>query len=156
MKNLVLALILISAAISQSVYAKPRIINFISHKTNSETVDVGSTGLSVGDITINSGGLLNVNASANIGSYIARLIIVSVDIVGGTTTRDLLVSYSLPEGTVTTVNMNKFPLGTNFPVESSDRAIIGGTGRYAGVKGVATVTPISGHPDDLMVKLKFK
>ena len=77
MRNLIMACLLVAAG-TQTAYAKPRINNFISHKTNSETVDVGNTGLSVGDITINSGDLLDVKTNTKIGSYIARLIIVSV------------------------------------------------------------------------------
>ena len=62
---------------SQAANAKPENMKFILHRTVSENLDLGKTGPSMGDIHVNQGDLLDIRTKAKIGTYTARLIMVS-------------------------------------------------------------------------------
>ena len=141
---------------AQSVNAKPKDITFISHRITSEKVDIGNKGLSVGDITTNTGEILNKKSKSVIGSFAGRHIVISVDIPGGTEVRDMIIQDTLPDGTVLSAIIATFNTGTNFPVSRQDRIIVGGTGKYTGARGIRYTSPIEGQPGDAMVRLKFK
>ena len=104
-------------------------------------MDVGEPGLSVGDMVANTGELLDSKTNAVIGSFTGRHIVIGAD---------------LPGGTVTSVIIAQFNTGTNFPIGRKDRVIVGGTGRYNGVKGIRYTDPVEGKPGDARVRLEFK
>lgn len=155
MRHLILASLLLAMG-TQVAQAKPRNINFISHRTSATKVDVGDPGLSVGDMVANTGELLDIRTNAVIGSFAGRHIVIGADLPGGTETRDMIIQDTLPGGTVTSVIIAQFNTGTNFPLARQDRVIVGGTGKYNGAKGIRYTDPVDGKPGDARVRLEFK
>lgn len=155
MRNLLLASLLIAAG-TQAAFAKPKNMTVLLQAKSSETLDLGQTGPSFGDIAINRGLCLNSKTKEQIGSYVVRKIIVGVDIPGGSDERDHLAQYTLPGGTITATGITSNNSGTNLPNQKSERPIVGGTGKYFGARGTSTVTPVEGQPDMLIISLKFK
>ncbi len=155
MRNLILASLLLAAG-TQTTYAKPRNMTVLLQAKSSETLDLGQTGPTFGDITVNRGLCLNSKTKEQIGSYVVRKIIVGVDIPGGSDERDHLAQYTLPGGTITATGITSNNTGTNLPNQASERAIVGGTGKYFGARGTSTVTPVEGQPDMFLIGLRFK
>ena len=155
MRALIFAGLLLAMG-TQVAQAKPRNISFISHRTTATKVDVGDPGLSVGDIVANTGELLDIKTNAVIGAFAGRHIVIGADLPGGTETRDMIIQDTLPGGTVTSVVIAQFNTGTNFPIASQDRVIVGGTGKYNGAKGIRYTDPVDGKPGDARVRLVFK
>ena len=75
---------------------------------------------------------------------------------GGQDTRDQILQDKLPGGTILSADIEEYNPSTAYPAELQERVILGGTGKYFGVRGVRTVSPIPGKPDYLLVKMKFK
>ena len=155
MRNIVVTFLLLMSGI-QTVSAKPKNITFISHRTTSDKVDIGTSGLSVGDVTANTGELLDPKTKTTMGTFAGRHIVIAVDIPGGTEVRDMIIQDTLPGGTVLSSVIATFNTGTNFPVSRQDRVIVGGTGKYNGARGIRYTDPIDGQPGDALVKLRFK
>lgn len=154
MKNTILASILLLSGI-EAVDAKPRNISFITNRTSYETLDLGQSGPTMGDINVGHGELLDRKTNKVIGSFSSRAIVMVVDMPGGTREHDTITNYYLPGGLVTSVGMATYTQGVNLPTEVVERAIVGGTGKYAGARGVLTMTPIPGVPDKLIISLRF-
>ena len=155
MRHLILACLLLTTGL-QAAYAKPKNITFVSHRITSDKVDIGTNGLSVGDITANTGELLDPKTKSIIGSFAGRHIVISADIPGGTEIRDMIIQDSLPGGTVLSSIIATFNTKTNFPTSRQDRVIVGGTGKYTGARGIRYTDPIDGQPGDALVQLRFK
>jgi hypothetical protein len=147
---------LVFLAGSQLAYAKPKNITLISQLTSTQTLDLGKTGQDMGDIVVNMGDLLNPKTGEKIGSYVNRHILVNVDQPGGTDTRDISIQYTLPGGTISMTQIQTYSSATHLPITQGDRAIIGGTRKYSGVKGSQTFTSVNGYPGRFLIKLNFK
>lgn len=155
MRNLVLALLLL-VAFHPLGHAKTNNFSIVVEHTGTETLDLGQTGASMGDIVVTRGLVLNSKSLEKMGSYIARKIIISVDTAGGQDERDTLAEYLLPDGTITINGITSNNSGTNLPSKTSVRPIVGGSGKYLGVRGTSTVSPIAGQPNRFLINLKFK
>ena len=155
MRNLIFAC-LIFMVDAQSAYAKSNKMSLLSQNTSSETIDLGQIGASVGDITVTRGLLLDPKTKEPIGSYVARKIIVSVDLPGGEDERDTLAEYKLPNGTLIINGLTTNNSKTNLPSKSAERPIVGGTGKYFGSKGTSTISPMTGQPSMFLINVRFK
>ena len=155
MRNIIIATLVLLAG-SQIADAKPRTLTFISQLTRSQTLDLGKTGPDMGDITINMGDVLDPKTGVKVGSYVNRHIMVDVDQVGGTDTRDISIQYTLPGGTISMTQIMTYSSSTKLPMTQGDRAIVGGTGIFSGVKGSQTFSPVSGQPGRFTIKFNFK
>ena len=147
---------LVLASVSQVAFSKPKNISFISERMTNQTLDLGTTGASMGDITVNTGNLLDAKTNATIGTYISRKTMIVTNGLNGTDTRDTSTQYDLPQGTVSMTDMSTYTTGNSFPAMPQERAIVGGTGKYSGAKGVAVITPMTNRPGALYVTLKFE
>ena len=155
MRNLIIATLLI-LAFSDLAYARPKNLTLVSFKTSTETLDLGNNGLDTGDLTINMGKVYlkssiekanyDTTLVESIGTYVNRHITVNVDEVGETDIRDVLIQYTLPRGTISMTQIMTYSSTTHLPMTVGARAIIGGTGIYAGAKGYQSFTPILGKP----------
>ena len=155
MRNFIIATLVLLAG-SQIAYAKPKNLTFISQLTKTQTLDLGKTGPDMGDITVNMGDVLDPKTGVKVGSYVNRHIMVDVDQVGGTDTRDIHIQYTLPGGTISMTQIMTYSSTTHLPMVQGDRAIIGGTGIFAGVKGSQTFTPVSGQSGRFTIKFNFR
>ena len=156
MRNLIIITLLI-LAFSDLAYARPNNLILTSFKTSTETLDIGNNGLDMGDLTVNMGDVYDKKAAEKVGSYVNRHITVHVDEVGGTDTRDILIQYILPRGTISMTQIMTYSSTTHLPMTEGVRAIIGGTGIYAGAKGYQSFAPIPGKPAGwYLIKFFFK
>lgn len=138
-----LALGVMMGLVAGSANAAPKDFVVFVDRATSQYVDIPPKGPSVGDIRVNT---QNVRRSINgelIGTSIARLITVQRDVPGGDEVRDVAIQYTLPGGTISLTSMHAFPAGALYP-ERAVRAIVGGTGKYAGARGTSTFDPIDG------------
>jgi hypothetical protein len=155
MRNMILVCLLVVTGM-QAAYAKPKNMTYISHRTSSQQVDIGETGNSVGDINVNIGELFDAKKRTLIGTYVARHIIVVSSLPRGNDIRDGILQDTLPGGTLLVEGIVEYNAATNFLDKPVERPIVGGTGKFAGARGVRISTPIPGQPGDLLVKLIFK
>jgi hypothetical protein len=155
MRNIILACLLVAAG-TQTAHAKPQNMNLLLENNSFEYIDLGQTGPTKGDITVSGGLIFNAKNKEKIGTYITRRIVLSVDIPGGDNVTDALIEYKLPGGSVTVSGITTTHPGTHFPNKDSERPIVGGTGKYFGVRGTSKVTPMAGQPNMFLTNLKFK
>ncbi|NBS17166.1 MAG: hypothetical protein EBS79_09735 [Gammaproteobacteria bacterium] len=149
----VTALLLTSAGPAN---AAPKPITFVSHRLHTETLDLGTPGPSMGDISVMTGEILSPNEDQIIGSYVIRKIMLSADASQGLDERDTYIKYKLKAGTIAVLDITENNTASAAIFKTEDRAIVGGTGAYAGAKGVLTATPMTGRPDYFITKAKFK
>ena len=149
------ATILLSLSIGPA-HAIPKSITFVSHRLHTETLDLGNIGPSMGDISVITGEILSRNEDQVIGSYVIRKIIITANADQGIDERDTYIKYKLKTGTIAVIDISENNTATAAIIKSEDRPIVGGTGIYAGAKGVLTSTPIDGRPNYFITKAKFK
>lgn len=137
---MILAVLIISSA--QSVYARPKNLNLSIVKEKIETVDVGAPGPSLGDISVNSGKIYDAKTNQLLGGYLARRITLSSDSTTGEDKRDNFDELSLPGGKVYIVGVSIINTKMNVPAAPGEDTIVGGTGRYAGVRGRSIAMPV--------------
>ena len=99
---------------------------------------------------------MDPKTGVKVGSYVNRHIMVDVDQVGGTDTRDISIQYTLPGGTISMTQIMTYSSSTKLPMTQGDRAIVGGTGIFSGVKGSQTFSPVSGQSGRFTIKFNFK
>ena len=156
MKSFLIFFVLIVSSI-QSVYARPKNLSLRTVKERTETLDVGTPGPSLGDLSVNYGNIYDDKTNKLIGSYLARRMIVMIDSVTGEDRRDNFVEFTLPKGKVyvhgfsSVINPN-----LHVPAASGENPIVGGTGIYVGVRGRSIVNPIDAAAGVISNKLKFK
>lgn len=80
----------------------------------------------------------------------------TVDIPGGIDERDTLSEYAFKDGALTLNGITTNNSGTNLVGQKDTRPIVGGTGKYAGAKGVSTITPVEGQLNTFLVQMRFK
>jgi hypothetical protein len=155
MRNLIMACLLVAAG-TQAAYAKPNNFDVLVRNTGIDVVDLGQTGPSIGDIAVTRGDVYSRKTNQLIGTYVSRKILVSVDIPGGLDERDTISEYTLKDGSITIVGITTNNSGTNLVGRKDSRPIVGGTVKYAGAKGVSTITPVDGQPRTFLVEMRFK
>jgi hypothetical protein len=153
MKTITLGLVFSLLWVS-AVDAKPKNIKIINHRLETKLLDLGQQGMSMGDISINSGEILSSKSGEVIGSYVTRKIV--VDVQAGQDVRDTVQQNNLPTGTVTTMGISVTDTRTGLVMSSEERAIVGGTRAYAGARGVARITPLLDKPGYTQQEFIFK
>jgi hypothetical protein len=121
-------------------------------QTERNVLDLGATGITIGDVVSGSGNVSKTKGGATIGSFAYRSETVRVNIPGGIENRLSTIWFSLPGGSLMASTVINVPSGTR-PVKSQDYVILGGTGKYAGAAGDMVFTPLS--PDDYKVVFRF-
>jgi hypothetical protein len=111
-----------------------------STQTEQNKVDVGATGLTTGDITTGSGTVAMTQTGKAAGTFAYAATTVRVGIPGGNSTSLTTSVYTLPKGTISLQGLISVPQGTP-PVKTETFVIVGGTGAYAGARGVAVRNP---------------
>lgn len=127
------------------------------HRLHVDKLDLGDTGPSVGDITVSTGELISMKTGIAVGTYVARRILVAILQPKGDITDDTLIEFKANngDGTITTTGLQDDPAGTHFPVGKEGEAIIGGTGRWAGAKGVRYSDEILDRPGYRLATFNF-
>ncbi len=157
MKIALMALALISNIIyCDQASAKSRNFNANTQVTSTEYVDNGATGPSVGDITVVEADLLDPTSGQIIGNATFRKIILKVDKATNTSKCDNLVAYSLPGGTIIATSITLDGLQTHLMINAVDRIVVGGNGKYDGVRGVVANIPVSDKPGFYTHSFRFK
>jgi hypothetical protein len=110
--------------------------------------------MSMGDISVNSGEILSFTTGKVIGSYFTRKIV--VDVMADQDVRDTVQQNNLPTGTVMTMGISMTDTRTGLLMSSEERAIVGGTGAYAGARGVSRMTPLLDKPGYTQQEFIFK
>jgi hypothetical protein len=111
-------------------------------RTFREVIDVGTQGQSHGDITVTNGNVSNTPGGKSVGSYSTSQITASILIPGGRENRKTDIGITVRKGVIYTTALVAANAGTA-PTSTTAHAIIGGTGRYAGVSGELVLTPLS-------------
>jgi len=111
-------------------------------RTFREVIDVGTQGSSHGDITITNGNVSDAAGGKSVGSYSTSQITVSVLIPGGRENRKTDIGITVGKGVIYTTALVAANAGTP-PTSTTAHAIIGGTGKYAGVTGEMILKPLS-------------
>lgn len=140
----------------QSVYARPKDMTLRTVKEGTEALDVGAPGPSLGDISVNRGKIYDAKNNQLIGSYLVRRMILSSDPVTGEDTREDFVEFVLPKGKVFVHGVSSINSKLNVPTVSNEAPIVGGTGRYLGVKGRSQVIPVDAANGLFNNTLEFK
>jgi hypothetical protein len=103
------------------------------------TVDVGPKGTSGGDVYVFDGPLLDSDEEERVGSVYGTQTSIAQD--SDSETVQAMITYDLESGDRITVGgIGEYPRGDKNLVENQkfERPILGGTGRYAGARGVVT------------------
>ena len=141
--------------LSFNATAKPKNFEIKSHILESNTLDLGSPGNSMGDLTVIDTVLMDAKSETAIGSAIFRKTILKIDPVSGATRSESFVEYTLAGGSIfvyaTTMDDPTIHL-INRPVT---RAIVGGNGIYRGARGNVMNMPIEGRPGYFINKFIF-
>jgi hypothetical protein len=157
MKTAIMGLALISSIIyCGQASAKPRNFNANTRVTNTEYVDNGATGASVGDISVVEADLLDPISGQTIGNATFRKIILKVDKVTNTSKCDNLVAYELPGGTIIATSVTEDSLQSHLMINAVDRIVVGGNRKYDGARGVVTNIPVPNKPGFYTHSFRFK
>lgn len=107
-----------------------------------EQLDIKGDGMTAGDITVANGQISEVRGGTSAGTYSMVGIDASVNIPGGRINRSVTLALTVGGGTIYTMSM----VATNGGLPPSKKniyAIVGGTGKYSGVRGQMVLTPLS-------------
>ena len=121
-------------------------------QTERNVLDLGATGITVGDVVTGSGDVSKTKGGSTIGTFAYRAETVRVNIPGGIENRLSTMWVSLPGGSLMASTVINVPSGTR-PVKSQEYVILGGTGKYSGAAGDMTFTPLS--PDEYKLAFHF-
>lgn len=111
-------------------------------RTFREVIDVGTQGDSHGDITVTNGNVSEVRGGKAVGAYATSQITASVLIPGGRQNRKTDISITIADSAIYTTALVTANAGTP-PATTIAHAIIGGTGKYSGVRGEMILKPLS-------------
>lgn len=127
--------------------AKPKgSLTVYTHQTQMNVLDLGASGVTVGDVTTGSGTVATSVGGKSVGTFAYRSENVSVSIPGGNRNVLSTTAYVLPTGQILTQGLISAPGGTA-PVATQTRVILGGTGKYAGASGTAVMNPGANQTD---------
>lgn len=111
-------------------------------RTFREVIDVGTQGDSHGDITVTNGNVSEVRGGKAVGAYATSQITASVLIPGGRQNRKTDISITIADSAIYTTALVTANAGTP-PTTTIAHAILGGTGKYSGVRGEMILKPLS-------------
>lgn len=156
MKKLLLALIpaLVAGAVAAPVaVAAPRPADRIVYieRTFAETIDFGDSGSSVGDLRATRGVVRKSLEGKIIGRYTTTQWTIGPGGDRGLEERTITMEVAIGRNEVVMVSVYTAPKGET-PVDKVVYPIVGGTGKYAGVRGTMTLVPV----DDLRKRLEFR
>lgn len=147
MRTKVIAMIAIVTATSIVMSAVPATANQdISLRFGTPTrtvIDLGSTGPSVGDITVTSGQVSSSKSVRKSGSYSTNQITVQMDVPANRETRKVDLSIDLNDGEIFATGLIIADIGSP-PAKKQHFAITGGTGAYAGMSGTILHDAVAG------------
>ena len=124
-----------------------------SHSTQRNVLDIdASGGITIGDVVTGSGTVATTKGGKSVGTFAYRAETVRVNMPGGNENRISTSVYSLPGGTILLSGLVSVQQGTR-PTKTEPVVIVGGTGKYAGAAGTATLNP--GSTDNYKVTFKF-
>ncbi len=121
--------------------AKADLVWFID-RTYREVIDVKGDGDNVGDITVTNGTISETRNGEPVGTYATSQITVAVAIPGGRQNRQTTLALTVGDSTTYTTALIAANAGTP-PRTKFVHAIIGGTGKYSGVRGQVVLRPLS-------------
>mgnify|MGYP002737341862 CR=1 FL=1 len=156
MKKLLLALVpaLLAGAIAAPVVeAAPRPADRTVYieRTFAETVDLGDSGSSVGDLRATRGLVRKSLDGKVIGRYTTTQWTIGPGGERRLEERTITMEVAIGRNEVVMVSVYTAPKGET-PVDKVAYPIVGGTGKYAGARGTMTLVPI----DDLRKRLEFR
>jgi len=109
-------------------------------ETQHNVLDLGGSGVTVGDVVTGSGSVALTKGGKSIGTFAYRAETVKVNMPGGNLNRINNSVYDLPDGTIMVAGLVSVQQGTE-PTKPQPLIIVGGTGKYAGANGTVTLTP---------------
>ncbi len=131
----------VAAPASARVPAAPSgSLTVFSAETQHNVLDLGGSGLTVGDVVTGSGDVSMSKGGKSVGSFVYRAETVRVNIPGGNLNRINSSAYDLQDGTIMLTGLVSIQQGTE-PTKPQPLIIVGGTGKYAGANGTATLVP---------------
>lgn len=101
-----------------------------------ERVDSGNPGFSIGDIVVGSGDLSRRRGGVPRGTQQWSAVVNRIDPAIARELRTATVQYTWRRGSILTEKIASFPINGGLN-ESITYAVVGGTGDYAGARGVA-------------------
>ena len=110
--------------------------------TEAFAVDFGQSGSTHGDIAVRNG-VIRSTSGKKLGTWSTVQIVVGKDSRGATEDRQVNVQFTFSGGAVMATGVVRAPQGGTL-VDDQVFAIVGGTGKFAGVMGTMTVSPVKG------------
>lgn len=138
-----------------SVSAQEQTLTTYTTLSAPEFVDAGATGVSVGDMYVRRGDVALSADGPAVGRYYSQATLVYVDQENSEGARSFFKEIILPEGSIYKMDFVETKHGK--PADGKhthEGAIIGGTGKYAGIRGTYTLE-ISPSGKNAVTVLKY-
>ena len=144
------------ASIASGSASRVRIVHVMSSKPDITTIDLGPPGKSPGDLYAVSASILSRNGRRVIGQLRGTQTDIKLE-HGAETVQGLLTFEFGMANQIVVGGLGQFPLtGTGLITgKPYVRAVLGGTGRYAGVKGTLTSTELPSGRYDQVFRLTY-
>jgi hypothetical protein len=147
MKNIYLVVGAFAASISAASAQNFQIVTYADVALPNEVnrVDLAPTGPSVGDMYSRHGSVRFSPEGPVVGEYYSQATIIRLDAKSMTSARNFVLEVILPEGTI--YDMDIVEMGHGDPVKEGHKhegAVIGGTGKYAGIRGTYVLEILPG------------
>ncbi len=119
-------------------------LTIYTHQTQRDVLDLGASGTTVGDVVTGNGTVAMTKGGKTVGTYVYRAETVQVNIPGGNENRITTQVWGVSDGTIMVSGLISIQQGTR-PTKPQPLIIVGGTGKYAGANGTATLKPTSAN-----------
>jgi hypothetical protein len=126
----------LSLSLSTAAFAGDKAMVFYSDIVEPTMIDMAPKGPSLGDMYVRNGAVRSSENGPVIGEYFSQATIIMLDTANDKSARSYMAEIVLAEGTI--YHQDIVQLNHGRPIEEGHKhsgAIIGGTGKYAGIRG---------------------
>lgn len=124
--------------------AQSNSLTLFGTRTEWQQIDLPPSGDTVGDLTVGTANVARTRGGSVIGNIAFTSVTIRVEVPGGSQSRMSTQWLTLPGGAIQSSTLVDAPQGTP-PVKRQEFVIVGGTGKFAGVRGTMTMTPLGGN-----------
>jgi hypothetical protein len=146
----------LSLSLSTAAFAGDKAMVFYSDIVEPTMIDMAPKGPSLGDMYVRNGAVRSSENGPVIGEYFSQATIIMLDTANDKAARSYMAEIVLAEGTI--YHQDIVQLNHGRPIEEGHKhsgAIIGGTGKYAGIRGSYDLELLKGgNKVDPVVKTK--
>ena len=139
MKKILFSLSLLLTTTSPALAQDHSLVTFAAIEAP-QYIDMAPTGLSIGDQYVRHGAILLAADGPVVGEYYSQATLIFLDTAAGKSARSFVSETILPDGTIYKMDIVQSVHGR--PMSKGHKhegAIIGGTGKYSGIRGSYTL-----------------